>query len=342
MSALLKELCNQDIDWLLANGMMREVPSESVLLQSGQPVDHLFIVLEGGLSVSVALQGANGDPTELELTRLPQGEFWGSLPGLTHFLPPAQVKALLPTRLFAVSGEMLKEKIGCDRTFAAHLYQTAAQLLSNRLNSLAQRLGYSLGLLSQLQLKEAATVFGALQDSDLDWLIAVGQFQTLEKETVLVQRGRPLEQLHMIVEGAVGLSAPEQAQAPMLSAFNPARDSEAKEFARLSRGNLVGEMIFVETYPPLFTARTLRETQVLSIPRWRLMTRLLYEPDFAARLYQVLAVLLANKQHSILQQLGLGQGAQELDHDLLAQMSLAEARFDWMVKRLQTQAGNRR
>lgn len=338
MTTLLKELSNQDIEWLLAHGSQVESPAETLVLQSGQPADDFYIVLEGGLSVTVHAQTEAGDNKQLEIARLPGGEFWGYLPALPNFLPPVQIKTLLPTRLLTVSRQQLMEKMECDRTFAAHLYHTAAQLLNNRISAIAQRCGYSLGLLSQLQLKEATTVFGALQDSDLDWLIAVGQLRSLDPDEILLQRGRPLDQLHIVLEGAVRLSAPEQAQPPMLAAVSKADETE---FSRLSRGNLMGEMMFVDTYPPLFTARAARETQVLSIPRWRLMTRLLYEPEFAMRLYQVLAILLANKQQSILQQLGFGNAATELNHERLDHLSLAEARFDWMVKRLQNSVSSR-
>ena len=336
MSVLLKELCNPDIDWLLANSQHLQVPAETMLGQPDQCPDHFYIVLEGGLSVFLAARSS--DQAGLELTRLPSGDCWGQIPSLEHFLPSAHVKTLLPSHLLVISTADLSVKMNCDRAFAAHIYQTAAQLLSNRINSIAQRCGYSLGLLSQLHLKEAATVFGALEDSDLDWLIAVGELRTLDAQEILIRRGRPLDEFYIVIEGALGLSAPEQAQSPVLSAFAPA-DMPAQEFARLSRGDVLGESLLVATHPPLFTARALRETQVLAIPRWRLAAKLLYEADFAMRLYQVLAVLLANQQHNILQQLGFQNAPQELSHERLAKMSLAEARFDWMVKRLQTNGG---
>ncbi|MEM9213201.1 MAG: cyclic nucleotide-binding domain-containing protein [Cyanobacteria bacterium P01_F01_bin.150] len=336
MKTILDEFCSQDIDWFLARGTSQTIAPHTVIIEADESPHQLYLVLEGGLAVEL-LNPENADQA-LEISRISSGEIWGFLPGLPHFLPPARVRAVVPSTLLSIPKEALTAYVAEDADFAVRFYQFTLQLLNNRLEGIAQRCGYSLDLLTQLQLKEAVTVFGALEDGDLDWLISVGDRHSLEPGSILVQRGRPLDGFHIVLNGAIALSAPEQVQAPMVAAFGGVAVEE-KEFARLTQGSVVGEGIFVDTYPPLFTARAIRDTTVLSIPRWRLMARLLYDADFAARIYRVLGLLLANKQQQILERIGerigFSLGIQELDHELLAKLSLAEARFEWMVKRLQ-------
>lgn len=96
------------------------------------------------------------------------------------------------------------------------------------------------------------------------------------------------------------------------------------------------------------SVKAAEDSVVLSIPRWRLAAKLLHDVAFAARFYRVLAVLLADKQRAIVSRLGYGRLSystgqslgenleyeNELNSDFLAQVALAGARFDWMLKRI--------
>ncbi len=56
---LLKELSNQDIDWMLTVGDRKEIDSGTVLIRQGQPLDALHIILDGALTVSLTRDNAN-------------------------------------------------------------------------------------------------------------------------------------------------------------------------------------------------------------------------------------------------------------------------------------------
>jgi hypothetical protein len=107
----------------------------------------------------------------------------------------------------------------------------------------------------------------------------------------------------------------------------------------------------VDAYFSEITVRTLRDTQILSIPRWRLTAKLLHDLGFASRFYRVMAMLLGNKYQNMIQQLhqecSTANGEQtpgnvhvnELNHQLLNRVALAEARFDWLLKRATHSSG---
>lgn len=327
MSTLLRELRHDDVNWLRQTGHCQIVEANSVLVSA----DHLYIVLEGQLTVLMQSQGG-----AKELLRLSTGDLAGALP-VEGYLPQSTVGVLTNATLLAVPAAAIAQKLQSDAEFAARLYRVVALLLRQQLTQWAAQLGYSLELLSQLQLKEASTVFAELIDSDLDWLAAVGQVETVKPDTAILSCGQPVDALHVLLAGAVGLQATETPTPLISQAFAPDPDRSEQEFARLSRGDLIGETGFLEPAPASFTAIALRESQLLTIPHWRLTARLLYAPDFAARLYRLLAILLANKQRVMLQKLGLLNADAELDGQFVERMALAEARFDWLVKRLQTQ-----
>ncbi len=356
---LLKELSSQDIDWLLATGYQEEIETGAVLIQQGQPLEALYILLDGTLTVTLsqteqnplgrafaALEG--GTITGREIARLSPGEMVGEVPFVETYLPSTTVRALTRSLVLVVPRSQLVQKMQHDISFAAHLYRASAVLLANRLEQMIHHLGHSTVVLSQPQLREALIVFAELHDSDIDWLTVAGRVQRIAADTVLIRGSRPSEALHIVLDGAVVLTAAEAEEDPLRRAFSNLEDSPRveREFARLSRGDIVGETPFVEAPPPAVTVRALQNSLVLSIPRWRLSAKLLHDVSFAARFYRVLAVLLADKQQAIVQRLGYGRltysSGQSLEQDyenelsshFLAQAALAGARFEWMLKRI--------
>src|SRR5581483_8678239 len=82
---LLGELRDIDIEWLIANGQRRAVRADEVLIRQGQPLDALFLVLDGTLEVS----GGGGMPFLLGC-----GEVVGEISFVDSRPPTATVKAL--------------------------------------------------------------------------------------------------------------------------------------------------------------------------------------------------------------------------------------------------------
>jgi bacteriocin-type transport-associated protein len=337
---LLKELSNLDIDWMLATGQHQTINPNTVLMQSGQPSEMLYILLEG--SFTMASAQANGWQ---EFARLSSGEMIGAIPGLHAFWRSACVSTLTQCLVLKIPQAQLAEKLQQDFSFAAHLYRASAVLLLHQLDRLIHQLGINAAMLNQPQLREGLTVFAELQDSDLDWLIAAGQVQQITANTVLTHSSRPVDALHVLLEGSLALSTTEVEAHQLVSAFSTRSDAPPEqEFARLARGEIVGETLFIEATPPAITVRALRDSQVLSIPRWRLAAKLLHDVGFASRFYRVLATLLANKYQAIVRQLGQSDPAMtefSSDSQFLTQVGLAEARFEWMLKRIQAQGAGR-
>ncbi|UBF27141.1 cyclic nucleotide-binding domain-containing protein [Kovacikia minuta CCNUW1] len=358
---LLKELTNSDIDWMLATGRREEIDSGTILIRQGEPVEALYILLDGALAVSIAQANDNpigrafaalegGELSGREIARLTNGEVVGEMPFLESYLSSTTVKATKRSLILVIPQQELIEKLRSDENFAAHLYRSIAVLLAHRLEQMVNQLGNRTMVLCQPQIREILFTFSELSDSDIGWMIATGSSVRLSKGEVLFHSGRPVDALYILLDGKMVASVSEDENNPLTRAFSNLEQSTTieREFAQLSRGDIVGETPFVDANPPAMTVKAVEDAIVLSIPRRKLAAKLLSDMGFAARFYRVLAILLADKQQGIINRLGYGRitysSGQSLDERLtyedelsssfLAQVTLAGTRFDWMLKQI--------
>jgi bacteriocin-type transport-associated protein len=134
---ILSEFSDRDFEWFITAGKRKEISPGTVLIHEGQPIDALYIVLEGKLSVSAeAMEGQ-------EIATLSPGEIVGEMSFVDARPPSATVKAVENTVLWAISRNQLRAKLSQDSAFAANFYQAIAVFLSDRLRGTVSRLGYS-------------------------------------------------------------------------------------------------------------------------------------------------------------------------------------------------------
>jgi len=136
---LLGILNDSDLDWLIEAGSKRILPAGSVLIRQGEPIDELFVVLDGVLAVRT---GETGDAV---IARLRAGEVVGEMSLVDSKPPSASVCAIEPSAVLAVPKVVLKAKIDEDVHFAARFYRALAVFLSHRLRSTVSMLGYGIG-----------------------------------------------------------------------------------------------------------------------------------------------------------------------------------------------------
>jgi CRP-like cAMP-binding protein len=327
MTEIIRQtLSHQDMEWLQNAGTAYPLKPHQVLIDRDRPLNTFYLILEGKLGVNQSYL-SQGD-----MLGLTTGPDWG---GHT-------VQAIDNTLLLAIPQPEIQQKLQDDPSFAAHLYQAKALLLARQLRRMVRQLDPE--DLYQPQ-RESVTVFSGLQDSDLDWIITVGKVQSIPPDTYLLQSAHPIDAMHILLDGACAVEWDEDGRSPLLKAFSKPRDEQPRqELARLSRGDLIGETAFVNANPMNIAVRTVRESKVLSIPRWRIAAKLLHDIEFASRFYQVLATILTNQQNILLQDDGadLDESEDQADHEFLNKVALAEARFEWMLKRIQSELGTGR
>jgi len=175
-------------------------------------------------------------------------------------------------------------------------------------------------------MRKALYILGQLDDRDVEFLIASGTRQSVSAGDVLIRQGQAIDALYVVLDGH----------------FSVRDERLGREIARLSAGDIVGEMSFVDARPPSATVTALGDAQVLALDAYRVTEQLIRDHAFAARFYRALATFLSDRLRATVSTLGYGEPTTgitdddqpgELDLNVLDRVHLAGARFDQIVKR---------
>jgi CRP/FNR family transcriptional regulator, cyclic AMP receptor protein len=132
---ILGELADSDLDWLLYTGRKEPIAAGTTLIQEGFPVDTLYILLTGSLSVTI-------DKIGKEITRLDSGEVVGEISFIDARPPIATVRALKDSLVFSIPRAQLQQKLANDPAFASRFYSAIALFMADRLRQTVALLGY--------------------------------------------------------------------------------------------------------------------------------------------------------------------------------------------------------
>ncbi|MGK7888702.1 MAG: cyclic nucleotide-binding domain-containing protein [Leptolyngbyaceae cyanobacterium] len=340
---LLKELSNADIDWMFSEGNTSQVPAGTVLVKSNECPDQFHIILDGEVSLSGLTQG---ESTPQDIARLGSSDVLGVSP-LFKTMLPFEAKAATDVRVFSLSQEQLASKLAADVTFKAHLYRAIALILSDRLRTIYASPD-QLRFANNQAAKEAMVVFGELRDSDIDWLMSVGTIQQYSApDDFLVQAGRPVEALYIVLSGQFAIHTFEasRAPAPISVCFEcPYKMADTMSVVtNLTKGQMAGTIAFLDFRPHLFSIRTTDDAMVLRIPRPQLAAKLLQDMDFSARFHRILGLQLLDLLRASVGHAHSEPGSEELDEfggeidlEALEHASQGAVRFNWMLKQLGT------
>ena len=175
-------------------------------------------------------------------------------------------------------------------------------------------------------MRKVILFLGELEDEDIDWMVAFGKKRVLPRGTALIKEDDPIEALYIVLEGKLSVSLENQPD---------------RVIAMLRVGEIVGELSYLDSRPPSATVRAHVDSVVMSVPRAQLEMKIASEKDFAIRFYRGLGMILASRLRRTDRQLGqIRDGGdfdpddEELDLDQLDAMSLAGARFRYILKKL--------
>ena len=175
-------------------------------------------------------------------------------------------------------------------------------------------------------MRKALYILSQLDDGDVEWMANVGNRRSLSAGEVIITAGQQVDSLFIVLDGKISVVV-----------------KEVGEIAELAAGEILGEITFVDSTLPYATVMALIDTHVLELPRATIEKRLEIEAGFAGRFYKALAIFLADRLRSTVSHLGYGNTSlktdasmvDELDDNLLDNVSLAGDRFDRLLRQLQ-------
>ena len=173
-------------------------------------------------------------------------------------------------------------------------------------------------------MRKVLYIFGLLTDADIDWMASVGIRRRLKDGEILVEQGKPIDSIILLLEGRLSVVV-----------------KDVGPVARLGVGEIVGEMSMVNSAPPSATVVAEGECLILLLDKKILVQKLTTDAPFGYRFYNALAVFLADRLRKMEHRLS-GNDEQdlaaetiskdELDIAILDNVSMAGDRFDRMLK----------
>lgn len=171
-------------------------------------------------------------------------------------------------------------------------------------------------------MKKAYLILSELNNDDLNWTIEVGNKKKILPGEKLIYEDQQINAFYIVLSGTLSVT---------IEALND------KELARLSSGEVVGEISFVDTQLPLATVKAIEESVVLEIPRLPLNAKLEKDMGFAARFYRGISRCLSDRMRGTVLRLGYEVDLDEIDLQHARanstgnlDLELMRAKFNWL------------
>src|SRR5262249_11187261 len=107
-------------------------------------------------------------------------------------------------------------------------------------------------------MRKVLFLFADLSDADVEWLAAAGERQSIPEGSVLIRPGEPIRVVYTLLDGQLSVHL----------------EHRTERIATLQRGEIVGELSFLDARPPSATVTAATDSIVLAIARDKLRARL--------------------------------------------------------------------
>lgn len=199
---------------------------------------------------------------------------------------------------------------------------------SQQEDSQLQTLNFQFPITYLDRMKKALFLFGELNDDDLDWIIATGQVEKFPKNRILLEEGKPSDNLYILLRGQVEVTK--------------LNGDHQEVISYLGSGEVLGEVSFIDGRLPSATVKAYENSLVLCIPRFQLNARLNQDVGFSSRFYRAIAMFLSSRLRNNIKKIDAEQAkamqsALDLDDlppSFIDILPFAEARFDWLLRRV--------
>lgn len=175
-------------------------------------------------------------------------------------------------------------------------------------------------------MKKALYMLAEFNDRDFDWLLGAGKKKSVATGGILIHEAEPTDAFYLILTGKFAVCT---------------EALDRTEIARLSAGEIVGEMSFIDTRPPSATVKALEDSLVWVIPRSKLHAKLLQDVEFASHFYHAIAMFLSDRLRSTVSRLGFDkefplddEDEKNINPQTAENLDLAKARLNWILNRL--------
>ncbi len=322
-----------DISWMESVAQTKTYKPGQVLIEPGKFSDYIYICANGSLKVS-AIQP---DGSQQQLMELMAGELAGETFLIDDRENTNSVIVNEPAELLVIPKEKITQRLQVNENFAASFYHLLSITLSERLRKLTKLMATQ-NIKEGEPLRKALVVFAILNDSDVAWMVGNGVAQKAAPGTALITQNEEVPAIYLLLDGTLGIYINIGGNGSV----------QEKEVAQRVKGEILGEMSFVDGGNASATVRALENTWILGISQQKLITKFKEDRKFASRFYRSIALILSNRCLDLLvrgSNVNLNTSSDEmlsddleiedeLDLDVLEGTAIAGRRFDWIINHL--------
>jgi len=162
-------------------------------------------------------------------------------------------------------------------------------------------------------------ILGDLAEEDIVFLSKSGELRDFASGDVLVRKGETPDAIFFITRGGFDVLTPG-----------------GERVARLTVGDVIGEMSFVEERPPNTNVLAYEAARVLAVPKPAIDAALAENPAFAGRFFKALATFLSDRlRRATAENEGRDRDSVELDERLLDLVHVAGDRMHRLIALLE-------
>jgi len=174
-------------------------------------------------------------------------------------------------------------------------------------------------------MRKVLHILTELDDTDLHWTLGAGRALRLPRRGELLRQGAVVEHLYLLVDGELEVH------------------SNGRLLGRLGPGEVIGEMSLLRGRGAAASVTAGTDALALALPQAELRRKLSQDVGFSARFHRALCLTLADRLEradsrieALDAGLGAGSGEEpvELDPRSLGNLSLAHARFEWLLQQV--------
>ncbi len=171
-------------------------------------------------------------------------------------------------------------------------------------------------------MRKALHILGILLDTDIDWIVANSQQQSVAAGQVLIQQNVAIDHLYIVLDGKFEVRIGTLEKTPVATLF---------------AGEIVGEISFVDHRLPTASVIAIARSAVLALPRSSLTAKLEVDRAFAARFYLAIASFLADRLYTSTGRLGFGSATEDnlsdaLNEEQMGEIGMGSLRFDKLLR----------
>lgn len=324
-------LDTNDIKWIESVAERKTYQPGEVLIEPGKSSNYIYICSTGSLTVSAT----QPDGSKQQIMNLMAGE----LAGETFLIDDHReninsVVVNEVAELLVIPKEKVNQRLQVNENFAASFYHLLSIKLSERLRKL-NKLMATQNIKEGEPLRKALVVFAILNDNDIAWMVANGSAEKAARGTALITQNEEVSAVYLLLDGKLGIYIKIGGDGSV----------QEKEVAQRVKGEILGEMSFVDGGNASATVRALENTWILALPQKKLVAKFKEDRKFASRFYRSIALILSNRCLDLLvrgNHVNLDTSSlemlsddieveDELDLDVLEGTAIAGRRFDWII-----------